>query len=216
MNIKSIIHRIAHRPVIFSILALAFSVFLAGCETNSPHLPPVPGASAQGSNDIVLKEADSLKINFPGNDNLNTTQTIRIDGKITLPMVGEVVAAGKTPAQLQKELIDLYSTQLVSAKQITVTVQSSSYYVFVTGAVVKPGKVACDHPMTVLEAIMEIGGFDYDRANLKAVRVIRTQNGKTYNYKVNLEGVVKSGVQLDVFYVQRNDYIYVPSKITWF
>jgi hypothetical protein len=72
-----------------------------------------------------------------------------------------------------------------------------------------------DHPITVLEAVMESGGFDYMRANLKAVRVIRTTDGKTRNFKVNLKGVV-NGTPLDIFYLQPSDIVFVPTKITWF
>lgn len=213
MKIKSIIHRLAHWPTLM-ILAVAFTV-LAGCDTTKPVFNQYSSLPPKDSKDVVLKEADVLRIAFPDNDTLNTTQTIRVDGKITLPLIGEVVASGKTPADLQKDLIERYSSQLVSSKQITVSVQSSTFDVFVTGAVAKSGKIPCDHPITVLEAIMEAGGFDYDRANLKAVRIIRTENGKTYNYTVNLKGVV-NGSQIDIFYLQRNDLVYVPSKITWF
>jgi len=216
MKTKSIIHCFAHWPAVASIFALAFFALLTGCQTNNRAAMQRAGALVQGTNEVVLKEGDSVKVSFPGNDSLTTVQSIRVDGKITLPTVGEVLEAGKTPTELQKELITAYSSQIRLANEITVSVQSSSFNVFVSGAVEKSGKVICDHPMTVLEAIMESGGPDFQRANLKGVRVIRNVNGKTVNYRVNLKGLVDGRSQIDAFYLRGNDFVFVPSKITWF
>lgn len=214
MKIKSIARYLAQLPFsVFLIAALA--VVLAGCGTNSSKYDRNPSLPAKDSKDIVLREADVVKITFPGTDSLNTTQTIRRDGKITMPMVGEVVAAGKTPAEFEAELVKLYEKELVSSKEITVTVQSAAYPVFITGAVNRPGKLMSDHPMTVLEAIVESGGFAM-KANLKHVRIIRTMpDGKTKNYTVNLRGI-ESGEPIDIFYLQPSDMVFVPEKITWF
>jgi polysaccharide export outer membrane protein len=161
---------------------------------------------------LLLREADVLKISFLGAPSLNTTQTIRRDGKITLPDGGEMDAAGKTPTELEKDLADHYASQLVS-KEVTVTVQSSSFPIFVTGAVAKPGKVIADHPMTVLEAVMESGGFDYSRANLKAVKIIREK--PPGNFTLNFKGLLE-GHQPEAFYLKPFDIVYVPEKFSWF
>jgi polysaccharide export outer membrane protein len=216
MKMKSTTYRFAPLRFAFSILAIAFLAVVTGCDTTpkaqygaySP-LPP------KDSKDAVLREADIVKITFPGAANLDTVQTVRRDGKITLPVVGEVMAAGKTPSELEKELVKLYANELVSSKEITVAVQAASFPVFVSGAVLRPGKVLTDHPMTALEAIMESGGPDFTRANLKAVRIVRTEDKQTKNYKINLQGIAKSG-PIDVFYLQPNDIVYVPEKIVWF
>jgi polysaccharide export outer membrane protein len=211
MKIKSLVHHLAQ--LLFASMVLAI-VLLTGCDTTKPRPSDYSSLPPKESKDIVLREADVLRIAFPGSANLDTVQTIRRDGKITLPIVGEVVASGKTPAELEKELIGLYASQLVSSKEITVTVVSASFPVFVTGAVQKPGKILSDHPITVLEAIMECGGFDYSKANLKAVRIIRNQDKQT-NYRVNLKGVL-NGSPIDVFYLQPSDIVYVPERFTWF
>jgi len=215
MKTKSLIQYLAHWPINSLILAAACFVLLTGCETSKPSSKDMASRTGKGSNDIVLKAADVVKIIFAGAEKLDTTQTIRPDGKITLPIIGELMAAGKTPADLKKELSGLYSKELVSSGDIAVAVVSASYPVYVNGAVQKPGKITVDHPMTVLEAIMESGGPNYDKANLKSVKVIRTENGQTRNYTVNLKGVL-NGSSIDIFYVQPSDIIYVPEKITWF
>jgi protein involved in polysaccharide export with SLBB domain len=190
------------------VLALA-----AGCQTQ-PSLPP---AALQGTNAteiITLREGDVLKISFPGNANLNKTQPIRRDGMISLDLVGEVKAAGKTPKELEKDLLDLYSTQLVS-KEVTVEVQSSSFPVYVSGSVLRPGKVMSDHPITALEAVMEAGGYDYTKANLKGVTVIRHEGNSTRNYIVNLKRVV-DGKSSESFYLKPGDIVIVPERFSWF
>jgi len=190
------------------VLALA-----AGCQTQSP-LPPVALQGTNATEIITLREGDVLKISFPANANLNTTQPIRRDGMISMPLVGELKAVGKTPKDLEKDLADLYSTQLLS-KEVTVEVQSSTFPVYVTGSVLKAGRVVSDHPMTAFEAIMEAGGFDYSKANLKAVVVIRQEGDHVQKFKLDLKKVMdgKAGAP---FYLKPGDTIYVPEKFTWF
>jgi polysaccharide export outer membrane protein len=192
-------------------------VFLAvGCETPpSPDALPAPAPAGTNATEIItLRESDVLKISFPGNANLNTTQPIRRDGMISMPLVGEVKAAGKTPAELEKDLVGLYATQLLS-KEVTVEVQSSVFPVYVSGSVLHPGKIVSDHPITALEAVMEAGGFDYTKANLKEVQVIRREAGGTRNYLLNLKQVME-GTGGEPFYLKPADIVYVPEKFTWF
>lgn len=166
------------------------------------------------SEPVSLREGDVIRITFPGAPNLNTTAAIRRDGKITLELVGEVTAAGFTPKDLQKELVRLYSDQLID-KEVYVTIESSSFPVFVTGAILHPGKVLSNRPLSALEAIMEAGGFDYTRANLKAVQVIREVDGQMRHYTINLKQVL-AGEESKPFYLKPSDIVYVPERFTWF
>jgi polysaccharide export outer membrane protein len=204
-------------PAALGALGLMMLTF-TGCETaNVPG--PVDQAQlqptgSQPSESQTVREGDVLKIDFPGAPNLDTTQQVRRDGRITLSLVGEFKAAGLTPSDLEKELIKAYSSQLVS-KEVTVTVVSSSYAVFVTGAVIRPGKIMTDRPLTALEAVMEAGGFDSAKADIKAVVVIRNENGRTKNYPLNLK-LVLEGKQSEPFYLKPSDIVYVPVKFSWF
>jgi len=186
----------------------------AGCETQSPLPPAALQGGTNATETITLRESDVVKISFPANANLNTTQPIRRDGMISMPLIGEVKAAGKTPKQLEAVLVDLYSTQLLS-KEVTVEVQSSTFPVYVTGSVLKAGRIVADHPMTAFEAIMETGGFDYGKANMKAVVVIRQEGDHVRKYTLNLKEVMdgKAGAP---FYLKPGDVIYVPEKFNWF
>ena len=163
---------------------------------------------------LILREGDVLKITFPGSPNLDTTQQIRRDGKITLQLAGELTATGMAPSDLEKEIAKAYGSQLVS-KEVSVIVVSSSISVFVTGAVLHPQKVVADHPISALEAIMEAGGFDYAKANLKDVHVIRYEDGRQHTYFLNLKNVMQ-GKQSDPFYLKPFDIIYVPERFSMF
>ncbi len=214
-------------------LGIAVLSAVAGCQTQSspftsttpavtnsvhPVIPEaVPAAAVPDTNNpasFTLREGDILKITFPGSPNLNNVQQIRTDGKITLTLVGEVQAAGMTPVDLQKKLMDLYASQLTS-KEVMVEVQSSSFPVYVTGSVLRPGKISSNHPITALEAIMEAGGFDYTKADLKDVTVIRQEGGQAKNYKLNLKRTME-GKASEPFYLKPDDIIYVPEKFSWF
>lgn len=178
----------------------------------SPAITTQPAAPA--TNSIVLHEGDVVRVTFPGSPNLNSVQPIRRDGKITLELAGEVNAAGLTPPALEKEILRLCGAQLVT-KEVVVSVESSAFPVFVTGAVIRPGKIMSDRPITALQAIMESGGFDYSKANLKSVRVIRQENGEMKNYKLNLK-LALEGKEAQPFDLKPADIIYVPEKFTWF
>jgi polysaccharide biosynthesis/export protein len=162
----------------------------------------------------ILRQGDVVKITFPGSQNLNETEQVRLDGKISLALVGDVQAAGLTPDQLQQNLIKLYAPQ-ISASDVTVAIESSSFPIYVTGCVLAPGRVLSNQPITALEAVMEAGGFDYSRANLRRVHVIRRENDTSQSYVLNLKSVLKGDDKND-FFLQPDDIIYVPEKFAWF
>jgi protein involved in polysaccharide export with SLBB domain len=152
-------------------------IALAGCSTShyydssksspayaSPHQTAYTPTATDGWNlqqadsgssspqPTILRQGDTVKISFPGSANLNQTEQIRLDGKISLPLVGDVQAAGLTPDQLQENLVKLYAPQ-ISSSDVTVSIESSSFPVFVTGCVLSPGRVLSNQPITALEAI---------------------------------------------------------------
>lgn len=186
-----------------------------GCQTSKLNESSKQIAPDQSHSEIItLQEGDDLKISFPGSASLDTTQQIRRDGKISLPLVGEVQAAGETPDDLQQNLIKLYAPQ-ISSKEVIVTVESSAFPVYVTGCVIRPGKISSDKPMTALEAVMEAGGFDYEKANLRNVRVIRSENGVSKSYTLNLK-LALNGNEDKPFYLKPSDIVYVPERFSWF
>ncbi len=88
--------------------------------------------------------------------------------------------------------------------------------VFVTGQVVHPGKVLSDHPITALEAVMEAGGFDYNTANMKEVKVVRNENGVMQHFTVNLKAVLAKARKPNLFISSRRTSCYVPERFSAF
>ena len=198
---------------------LAALVAITGCQSGqvtNKSTGSLPNAAVSSgpvqTNSVVLREGDTVHIAFPSSPSFDTTEQIRVDGKIMMPLIGEVTAAGQTPLDFQNELIKLYAPQLTT-KQVVVTLQNPMFQVYVTGAVLRPGPVAANHPLTALDAIMEAGGYDA-RANLKAVVIIRQDKNGSSTYKLNLNNVLQGG-QEKPFYLKPSDIVQVPEKFTW-
>lgn len=161
-----------------------------------------------------LHPGDTVRIAFPATPGLDSTQQIRRDGNLNLPEIGEIKAADRTPAELQKALRQAYSSQLLSS-DVNVTVVTAPFTIFVSGAVQRPGKISPDRTITVLEAVMEAGGFDQAKANPRAVIVIRTDAQQTRRVTLDLQAVL-DGREPQPFYLESYDIVYVPERFSWF
>jgi polysaccharide export outer membrane protein len=157
-----------------------------------------------------LVAGDVVKISFPAAPELNQTQKIGSDGSLSLPLVGEVAAAGKTVGQLQEELARLYKPQLQDS-EVTVALETRAVPVVVSGAVAKPGKIVFERPATILEAIMEAGGFTPE-ADLKKVSLIRIVKGEHQTQIFDLRPVLQ-GKPTPAIYCSGGDVVYVPEKL---
>jgi polysaccharide export outer membrane protein len=200
-----------------ALIGIVAAVGLAGCASSGPSyqdMLKITNDKPVQPDAIILREGDVVGISFPSNPALKSdVQQIRRDGKITLGRIGEIDAAGKTVKALQEELLKKYNEEM-AVQEVTVSVQSSTFPIYVTGAVLRPGKILSDRPLTALDAIMEAGGPDYTRANLKAVKIIRNVNGMMEHYKLNLDAVLK-GEDSQTFYLKPYDIIYVPERFSW-
>jgi polysaccharide export outer membrane protein len=137
-----------------------------------------------------------------------------MDGSLNLQAIGQVKAAGKTALQLQGDLLNAYAP-LVKDDVITVKVVNAAASVYVSGSVIRPGKIALERPMTVMEAIMEAGGFDPTRALLSHVTVLRLESGRQKVYRINVKRIL-SGDDDSPFYLKPFDIVHVPTKILSF
>ena len=193
-------------------LAPVCLLLFAACQT--PDMGPIQGEHAVPIVPQELSPGDSLLITFPSATNLTGMHRVGADGAITLPYIGVVTAAGKTPTELEAELKQKYATELRD-NQVLVTLTASSSIVYVNGAVLRPGPVEMLRPLTVLEAIMAAGGYDPDTANLKKVGVVRWENGQNKRYTLDLRSELQ-GQALEPFYLRPKDIVIVPQKIQWF
>lgn len=158
---------------------------------------------------VSIAPGDVLDIMFFYTPDLNVSQTVRPDGKIALQLVGEVYAEGKSPTQLRDELVGLYTPHL---KTPEITVVMRSFYerhVYVGGQVMTPGIVEMPGRMTLLEAILQAGGFNIREAEVRNVVVIRHINDHRYGQSIDLKPALK-GHKVQPFYLEPMDIVYVP------
>lgn len=186
-------------------LALVIATLLsAGCGS----APTLPQDAMIPSPPVTLSAGDSVKLTFPGATELSQTQKIRADGKLSLPQIGEVNAAGKSLPQFQSELVRLYKS--LRNTDILVTLESGVMQVYVSGAVHKPGKLSFDRPTTILQVIAEVGGAS-EFGSLKKVSVIRLENGQQRVHILDLRSAMK-GAATGAFYIRNGDIITVPQS----
>lgn len=178
----------------------------AGCQTSSQTLPDQPVATTP----VTLSPGDVIKLTFPAATDLNQSQKIRADGKVSLPLVGEVTAAGKKLLDFQNELTGLYKSQLRNS-DVVVTLESGMATVVVSGYVSKPGKFSFDRPTTVFQAIMEAGGVS-EYGSLSNVHLVRIVNGEQHTQVLNIRSAM-SGKTTKVNYVKDGDVIYVAHSL---
>ena len=190
------------------LIASSIGLALSSCQTNVSSTT-FSGQAAPPTR-VTLLAGDVVRLTFAGAPELNQAQKIRADGKLSLPLVGEVAAAGKTIGQLQGELAELYKSQL-KASEVTVSLESSLTTVVVSGAVAKPGKIVFERPTTVFQAIMECGGAS-EFGNLSQVRLVRTINGVQRSQLMDLRPTLR-GAATRAFYVRDGDIIYVPQSM---
>ena len=185
-------------------LLMAGALLSAGCDTVAPPISDQPASFTR----VHLSPGDVVKLTFPGAADFNQTQKIRADGNITLPIVGEVRAAGKTLTQFQSELVQLYKAQLTNS-DVLVTLESALIQVYITGAVGHPGKIAFERPTTILQAIMEAGG-PTEFGSLANVKIVRLEGGQQRTFSLDLRSTM-AGATTRAAYVKDGDVISVPA-----
>jgi len=203
----------AHRKRALSPSSCLFAslVFAAltcgGCQTSLPPLPNPPGPKTV----VRLSPGDTIKVSYADETVSDQTQKIRRDGKVSLPLIGEVTASGKRIIDFQNQLVSLYEDQLENSG-LVVTLESGAVGVTVSGFANKPGKFSFDRPTTVFQAIMEAGGVS-DYGSLRNIHLTRIISGEQRTETINLRPAIR-GEPTKPKYVQDGDVIYISRS--WF
>lgn len=184
----------------------AITLALAACQ--APVRPPLPEQAAPPPR-VTLSSGDVVKIVFSGAPELNQSQKIRADGKLSLPQIGEVSATGKTLGQFQNELVALYAS-LIKNTDVVVFLESGQTRVYFSGAVGRPGKIVFDRPTTLLQALTEAGGIN-QFGNARRVQLIRLAGGVEQTQILDLRPTL-DGKTTRPFYVRDGDIVAVPMK----
>ena len=192
-------------PCLFAFLVFV-GLALGSCQSPLPPLPNPPGPHTA----VRLSPGDVIKLSFAEESDLDQTQKIRTDGKISLPFLGEVRAAGKRVIDLQHELTRRYDEYLDNP-DVLVTLESGSATVIVSGFATYPGKVIFDRPTTVYQAIMTAGGVS-DYGSLSNIHLTRIINGVQLTETINLRPSIH-GEPVYPKYVQDGDVIYISRSL---
>ena len=186
---------------LFSVLVFA-ALLCGGCQTTLPPLPNPPGPHTT----VRLSPGDVIKVAYADETMPDQTQKIRRDGKVSLPLIGELTAAGKRVIDFQHELASRYGGKLDNS-EVLVTLENGTASVTVAGFANRPAVYAFDRPRTVYQIVMEAGGpSDYGSANnIHLTRIIDgEQRTETFNLKPTIHGHTTKPR-----YVQDGDVIYI-------
>src|SRR5881397_3305724 len=190
---------------LFSIL-LFVALVCGGCQSPLPPLPNPPGPHTA----VRLSPGDEIKAAYADESIPDQTQKIRRDGKVSLPLIGEVMAAGKRVIDFQHELVRRYEGELENP-EVLVTLENGLATVTVSGFANKPGVYPFDRPTTVYQAVMQAGGVsDYGSpSNIHLTRII---NGAQLSERINLRPTIR-GEATRPTYVQDGDVIYIARSL---
>jgi protein involved in polysaccharide export with SLBB domain len=170
--------------------------------------PRAVRAQAAPEPNYVLNVGDSIEVRFSFNTDMNDRITIRPDGFISMAMIGEIKAAGKTPAQLSADISAAYHPFLRDSQAVVVVREFANRRVYVTGEVASPGVLPITGPMTVLQAVANCGGAR-PAAALDSAVLLRYEGGnKAAVQLVKLKEIMK-GKTAD-FLLQPFDVVYLP------
>ena len=216
MTVKESIPRL--KPIVLLCVAIVFASSVAAQANPSTTATPqatkndaLNAVAAKGHDDsFVIGAGDVLSINVWKEPDISKSVPVRSDGKISLPLVGEVQAAGRTPLKLEQD-IAAGLKNYISEPDVTVIVQQINSEKFnILGQVVRPGSYLLTSAATVLDAIAIAGGFR-DFAKKKSIYVLRqngdgTQARLPFNYKEVIKGQnLQQNVKL-----QPRDTIVIP------
>lgn len=203
-----------------SILISALLVIATSCATSEPNLPPKSQDWQSAGPSVLVKSykmsvGDQIQINVWKNPELSLSEPIRPDGKISMPLIGDVMAVGLTPEELSAR-IETMLASYVKSPNVTVILTSLQGHEFlsrirVTGSVTSSVSMMYHQGMTVLDAVLEAGSVDLyaDANNTKLHR--RTKKGAV-SYDIRLKDIMEDGDMRTNITLMPGDIITVPES----
>jgi polysaccharide export outer membrane protein len=194
--------------LIFSIPLWSLSLCAAAAE---PEAEPVAG---KVSDNYVIGPGDGLQIFVWRNPELTATVPVRPDGRISTPLVEDMVAVGKTPSQLARDIEGVLSEYVRSPQVNVIVTQPASTFsqVKVIGQVATPQALAYREGMTVLDAVLAVGGLAPFAAGNRA-KLIRMENGKQREVKVKIADLVNKGDMRHNLELRPGDVLVIPESM---
>ncbi len=202
-----------HRTSIRAMTA-AIALVVSGCG-GAPPLPPAPPASSLPSAEYRIGPGDSLNIFVWRNPELTVTVPVRPDGRLSIPLVEDVVAIGKTPTALAREFEQRLAKYV---KEPLVTVIAEGFVgpipdqIRVIGEAAQPRALPYRADMTVLDAMIAVGGLTRYAAGNDSV-IVRTVNGEQTTYSVHLSSLIRDGDVASNVALEPGDILIIPQRL---
>jgi polysaccharide biosynthesis/export protein len=169
-----------------------------------------PGMPVANDTSYIIGPSDDLTINVWKEPDLSGGVPVRPDGMISLPLINDIQAAGRTPMQLMNAIVEKLTALGVKSPLVTVTVTSiRSKVIYVLGQVGHAGTLSMTPGMTVLQAIATSGGLNLFAKQTK-IEIRRTQNGQLVRIPFNYKEVIKGVHPEQDILLLPNDTIFVP------
>jgi polysaccharide biosynthesis/export protein len=203
----------------FSLLICTLFMVLASANLKSQDRSVVVGASKgtatfvespEAKDDYMIGIEDVLAISVWKEPDLSMKEVaVRADGKISIPLVNDIPAAGLTPKQLQQQIAEKLGEFVASPNVTVLVIKSLSRSVSVVGQVNRPGTYPLGAPTTVLELLARAGGIN-EYANSKNIKVVRKENGKTVQFPFNYKDAIKGRNLAQNITLKIGDVVLVP------
>jgi polysaccharide biosynthesis/export protein len=175
-----------------------------------PAQPDALSRSARPDGDFIIGNDDVLAINVWKEPDLTRQLPVRSDGKISLPLIGDVQAAGRTPTQLEQDITDKLKAFITDPQVAVIVQQINSLKFNILGEVVRPGSYPLTSGMTIVDAIAAAGGFK-DFAKKKGIYVLRQNtSGSESRYEFNYNEFIKGKNTKQNITLKQHDTVIIP------
>jgi len=199
------------------VIVVAVVVAFLGACGRPPTRVPVAARGAQTTDlrtsasvaDYVLAPEDVVDINVWKNEALTRTVFIRPDGKISLPLIGDVLAAGLTPTQLQESIKERLK-EFKEMPEVSVVVREiGSFSVYIMGEIARPGKLQLRSDTTIIQAITQAGGFT-QFAESNKILILRREGAYETRIRIRYQDIVSGRNPAANIILKRGDSIVIP------
>lgn len=180
---------------------------------SAPALAGSPAPAGDVGPQYRIGPGDTVQIFVWRNPELSATVPVRPDGKISTPLVEDMIAVGKTPTQLARDMERVLSEYVRSPQVNVIVTQPVSAFsqVKVIGQVARPQSIAYREGMTVLDLVLASGGLGQFAAGNRA-KIMRNENGKEHEIKVRLADLVNQGDMKQNVNLKAGDVLVVPES----
>jgi polysaccharide export outer membrane protein len=199
-------------PIRLAAAAFALAAAASAAQAQTPNgapsrpAPSTPSSSAVAA-DYRLTPGDKLRVEVYKDAQLSQSLQVWPDGKVTLPLLGDIVATDLTPIQLRDRIAESLKEYITNPVVTVIVVEASPVMVYVMGEVSQPGSIPMRGQMTVLQALAMAGGFK-EFANTKNIRILRRGASGIETIRFNYKEAVESGKRPVV--LQAGDTVVVP------